>query len=374
MRGCLRKLGILLGVLIVLAGVIALAFWLNWRRGNQLSRQASDAYREGNPAEALASYQEYLKVWGLDERLVRYAQDKVDELEGYLNASGLQQNGQVDEAIAAYAAFLDEHYAWRAGITPQRTPYYSLAASALASLKPQQAQQYHESGDFAKATEVYVSMLALGALAGDECSQFSSRAATMQRLCQEAEAAIKESRATALVAIPTVMLDWAQALKQGGSYLEFVNRCESILEEHPEILRASTGALAQAALDEAHAELPAWLAENPAVPALDFADEVERDYEGVWVLATRFGEIGDKVGYTLSGSGWIIDAQGEKWQTWGLMEIRRGPVTVPAGGETENSYRLKGDSFVDGYAVFAWEGKDEGGHPITLEERVHLLP
>ena len=373
MRGCLRKLGILLGVLIVLAAVLALAFWLNWRRGNQLSRQAWDAYYDGSPAKALASYQGYLKVWGLDERLVRYAQDNVDELEGYLNASRLQQNGQVDEAIAAYAAFLDEHFAWRVGITPQRTPYYFLAGKALASLKPHQAQQYHESGAFAKAIEVYVSMLAQP-LAGDECSQFGSQGATMQRLCQEAEPAIKESRATALVAIPTVLLDWAQALKQEGNVLEFVDRCESILEEHPEILRASTGALAQAALDEGRAELPAWLAQNPAVPVLDLADEVKRDYKGLWVLTTRFREIGGKVGYTLSGSGWIIDAQGEKWQTWGLTEIRRGPVTVPAGGETENSYRLEGDPFVDGYAVFTWEGKDEGGHPITVEERVHLLP
>ena len=374
MRGCLRKLGILLGVFIVLAAVLALAFWLNWRRGNQLSRQARDAYYDGNPATALASYQEYLKVWGLDERQVRSAQDSVDELEGYLNASRLRQNGQVDEAIAAYAAFLDEHNAWRAGFTPWATPYYFLAGQALVSLEPHQAQQYHESGAFAKAIEVYVSMLALQPLTDDECSQVSYQGATMQRLCQEAEAAIKESRATALVAIPTVVLDWAQALKQGGNVLEFVERCESMLEEHPRVRSASTGGLVQAALDEARAELPAWLAENPAVPVSDFADEVKRDDKDVWVLTTRFREIGDKVGYTLSGSGWIVDAQGEKWQTWGLTEIRRGPLTVPAGGETENSYRLQGDSFVDGYAVFTWEGKDEGGHPITVEERVHLLP
>ena len=374
MRGCLRKLGILLGVFIVLAAVLALAFWLNWRRGNQLSRQARDAYYDGNPATALASYQEYLKVWGLDERQVRSAQDSVDELEGYLNASRLRQNGQVDEAIAAYAAFLDEHNAWRAGFTPWATPYYFLAGQALVSLEPHQAQQYHESGAFAKAIEVYVSMLALQPLTDDECSQVSYQGATMQRLCQEAEAAIKESRATALVAIPTVVLDWAQALKQGGNVLEFVERCESMLEEHPRIRSASTGGLVQAALDEARAELPAWLAENPAVPMSDFADEVKRDDKDVWVLTTRFREVGGKVGYTLSGSGWIVDAQGEKWQTWGLTEIGRGPVTVPAGGETENSYRLQGDSFVDGYAVFTWEGKDEGGHPITVEERVHLLP
>ena len=79
-----------------------------------------------------------------------------------------------------------------------------------------------------------------------------------------------------------------------------------MLEEYPAVLRTPTGGLAQSALYEARAELPAWLAENPAVPVLDYADEVKRDDEGVWVLTTRFREVGDKVGYTLSGSGWIV--------------------------------------------------------------------
>lgn len=218
MRGCLRKLGIVLGVLVVLAALLALAFWLLWRRGNQLSRQAWDAYSEGDPVKALASYQEYLKVWGLDEREVQYAQDKVDELEAYLYASRLQQDGQVDEAIAAYTAFLDEHHAWKAGFTPRTTPYYFLAGQALVGLKPHQAQQYHERGAFAKAMEVYVSVLALQPLTGDECAEVSYQGATVHRLCQEAESAIKGSRETALAAIPTVVLDWAQALKQGGNY------------------------------------------------------------------------------------------------------------------------------------------------------------
>ena len=84
--------------------------------------------------------------------------------------------------------------------------------------------------------------------------------------------------------------------------------------------------------------------------------------------------LGIAVGYELSGSGWIIDADGQYYGRWGLASVGRSPVTVPAGGETESIYRLTGDSFVDGYAVFTWEGEDEGGHPITIEERVHLLP
>jgi hypothetical protein len=374
MRGCLRKVGIFLGVLIVLAAVLAVAFWLNWRRGNQLSEQAWNAYHAGNAAEALTSYQEYLRVPGLDEREVDDAQGRVDELEGYLNASQLQQNGQADEAMAAYAAFLDKHNVWKAGYSPWHTPYTFLAGQALVGLKSQQAQQAHERGDFARAIEIYAWLLALEPLAGDDCSQFSYDPTTMQRLCQEAEAAINEGRASALAATATVLRDWGQALKQDGNYLEFVKTCEHIFGDHPEVLRTSTGALAQAQLDEARTELPAWLAQNPAVPVLDFAEEVARDVEGVWVLTTRLGETGGKVGYTLKASGWIIDAQGEKWGIWGLSEITRGPVTVPARGETEDSYRFHGDEFVDGYAVFSWEGTDEGGHPISLEEKVHLLP
>jgi hypothetical protein len=374
MRGCLRKLGILLGILVVLAVAIALVFWLNWRRKNQLYSQAWDSYYDCNPADALAAYQEYLQVFGLDEREVRYAQSEIDELEGYLNAYRLQQEGQLDEAISAYATFLDDHNAWKDGYTPYVTPYYFLAGQALVSLKTQQAEQYHKSSDFGKAIEVYAAVLSLKPLVDGDCSQFDNRVATIERLCRETEIAMNEKRVAALDAVPAVMLDWSEALDQGENYLEFIKSCEKILEDFPEILHASDIAAVQAAVDKAHADLPGWLQANPAVPRLEFSEEVTRDYKGVWILTTVFREVGGKVGYTLEGSGWIIDEQGEKWGIWGLSEISRGPVTVPVGGEAENTYRLEGDSFVNGFAVFTWEGMDEGGHQITFEERVHLLP
>ena len=40
----------------------------------------------------------------------------------------------------------------------------------------------------------------------------------------------------------------------------------------------------------------------------------------------------------------------------------------------EDSYWCRGESFVNGYAVFTWSGEDESGHPITIKEKVHLLP
>jgi tetratricopeptide (TPR) repeat protein len=374
MRGCMRKIGIALGVLALLVAVLALVFWLNWRRGNQLSRDAWDAYyNKGDPVQALASYQAHLKTWGLDERQVRLTQDKIDELEGYLNAARLQQAGQVDEAVAAYRAFLEDHLAWKTGYNPLCTPYYYRASQALATLQPQQAQQHHERGSFGQALDVYESVLALETLVGDQCPQESAFDSAIRQVRQEAEAAIQESRAAALAAMPVVLLDWAQALAQGESVAVFIKRCERVLQEHPEILRTERGPAARAALDEARAELPAWLEANPAVPALDFPQEVKREGD-TWVLITRFRETGGMVGYTLRASGWILDVEGNKWMTWGLSEIKRGPVTVPASGEAENTYRFSGDPFVDGYAVFAWEGSDEGGHPIVVEERVHLLP
>jgi hypothetical protein len=33
-----------------------------------------------------------------------------------------------------------------------------------------------------------------------------------------------------------------------------------------------------------------------------------------------------------------------------------------------------GDAFANGFAYFTWTGEDEYGNPITLEEKVQLLP
>jgi len=47
---------------------------------------------------------------------------------------------------------------------------------------------------------------------------------------------------------------------------------------------------------------------------------------------------------------------------------------VPAGSRSENNYWCRGDAFIDGYATFTWSGEGAHGHPITIEEKVHLLP
>jgi tetratricopeptide (TPR) repeat protein len=409
MRGCLKILGITMGVLVLIFAVIGVVFWLNWKRGNELSDQAQEAYRNGNPAEALTLYQELLTIFSLSDREEDDAHDKIEELEDYLHAVNLQDNGQLTEAITAYQTFIDEQFSeWTLDYL-----YCSFARKSLAMLMTQQAQQLHQMGDHPEAIEAYLSSLSLETLGDEECPSESTRDGR-GRACHEADAAIEQSHATALASIPVVILDWAETLEKIEDYQKFGDKCESFLEGHPDIfddqqIRVTmgqvytdwagllkqdesyaeaiekymivlsrysdtpSGEVARAALEETQAEQAAWLSENPAVPVLEFPQEISRDDEDRWSWTTFFKETGGKVGYTLSGTGWIENASGHRYGPWGDF-VDRGSVTVVAGGEAEDDYWVRGDTFEDGYAVFTWEGEDEGGNPITIEERVHLLP
>jgi len=301
----------------------------------------------------------------LDERTAQDARGRVDDLAAYLNAASLHENGETVEAIAAYETYLDGHFTWL-----NTHLYRSLAREALAILKPELAHQLHENGDYSEAIDVYLSSLAMEVLGDTECTPLGSSGMHVAA-CQEADHAIQQSHAVAHAAIPTVLLDWAEAEGQQRNYKEFADHCESIPLDYPEMLSALAVVCER---QELSAGLANWMKENPAIPVVEFSEELSRDYEDVWVIAAVFKEIGGKVGYELGGSGWIIDADGDRYGKWGLSSVSRGSVAVPAGGEIESIYRLTGDVFVDGYAVFTWEGEDEGGHPITIEERVHLLP
>jgi tetratricopeptide (TPR) repeat protein len=409
MRGCLKILGITVGVLVLIFAVFGVVFWLNWKRGNELSDQARDAYRNGNPAEALAFYQELLTIFSLTDREEDDAHDKIEELEDYLNAVDTQENGQLTEAITAYQTFIDEHFSdWTLDYL-----YCSLARKSLAMLMTQQAQQLHQKGDYSEAIEVYLSSLSLEPLGDEECpseSTWDERG----RACHEADAAVEQSHSTAIASIPTVILDWTKTLEALEDYQSFDGKIINIRTNHPEILieqhvKASiaqaysdwagllrkegsyaaaienylfilsrysetpAGEVASAALEETRAEQSIWFMENPAIPVLEFPQEISRDAEDRWSWTTVFKETGGVVGYALSGTGWIESAEGHRYGPWGDF-VDRGTVTVTAGGEAEDDYWVRGDTFADGYAVFTWEGEDEGGNLITIEERVHLLP
>jgi hypothetical protein len=163
---------------------------------------------------------------------------------------------------------------------------------------------------------------------------------------------------------------WADQQREAQQYEQAIEEYQALLSEFRD---TSAAAHAQEGLASARDQLATWREANPAVPALEFPAEVARDADGRWSWTSKFTENGEKVGFAVRAEGWIIDVQGHRWGTWG-SEIRRGPVTVPPGGAAENSYWCRGDQFADGYAVFTWSGEDSTGHPISIEERVHLLP
>ncbi len=407
MRGCLRKLGIILGVIVVAIAVIGIVFWLNWKRGRDLTEQAWRAYYDGKPTEALAFYQELLTISGLTERQEDDAHNRVDELEAYLNASSMYENDRLDQAIDAYQTFMEEY-------CPEHridNLYCSNARKNLAIAIPGHAQELHRNGEYTEAVRIYLSALNLETLGDAECPPIG---VDDGRACHEAETAIEQCHSKTLTAIPTVMMDWASALQELSDYQEFEEMCEIVLEDYPNILdeyqskvsmaqfysdwagllrqdesyaaaiekyeivlnsyaATPSGGLAQSAIEETRAEYIAWLEANPAIPLVEYPEEISRDSEGRWSWTTVFKETGGKVGYTVIGSGWIEDTEGDQYGPLG-SSLDRGPVEVPPGGEGEDSYWVRGDTFADGYAVITWEGEDEGGHQITIEMRIHLLP
>lgn len=503
MRGCMRKLGIFLGILVAIAALVAGATWAYWYRGKWLCDRAWDTYYEGDPVEALGLYRtvgrQYPSGWGLFDDFALRARYKVPELEDYLRAAGLQDSGRVDEAIAAYKSFLDEHHdggkwGWSSDL------YLSLAREALANLKAEQAQISHDDGEYAKAVEVYRSLLKLEPCGGEYCRPQPGDG--WGTACWEADVATEEGHAQARAAIPAVFLEWGGVLEQRGNHEEYVQEYQVVLQEHPDVLNVAqaqatlsevygewaarlrqagdlgrgieqyelvlqgypdtlnrdqaeaffaemygawaaqvmetkdyegaiekyqfilreypntpTGAQTRATLAEAYAEwaahlreaedyegaiekygivlrdysdtlageqaqqamaetgeeLAAWRERNPAIPVAEFPEELRRDTDDRWSWVTVFKETGGKVGYTLSGSGWIVEPEGHRYGPWGSI-IDRGSVAVPAGGKAEDGYWFGGDRFIDGHAIFTWSGEDASGHPITIEEKVHLLP
>jgi hypothetical protein len=335
------------------------------------------------------------------------AHEKIDELQDYLKAASFLEKDQMDQAITAYGTFIDEHCPeWRFD-----NLYCSLGREKLAIVMSGHAQKLHQKGEYVEAIDLYLSSLNLETPSDAECPPKSTQEG---KACHEADTAMEHSHSNALAAIPVVMMDWANTLKQLGDYQEFEDKCESILEGHPGIFNdqqskatmaqiysdwasllrqdesyaaaidkyttilsrfadTPNGELAITAIEEIQAEYLIWLDENPAVPVAEFPQEVSRDSDERWSWTIVFKETGGKVGYTVSGSGWIEDAEGDRYGPWGST-LDRGSVEVPPGGEGEDSYWVRGDTFADGYAVITWEGEDEGGHPITIEVRIHLLP
>jgi hypothetical protein len=123
-----------------------------------------------------------------------------------------------------------------------------------------------------------------------------------------------------------------------------------------------------------------YLKSNPAVVECDFPKIVEL-VDSVWRWKTTFKETGGKTGFKVKGSGYFLDANGNRWV---LKPVWAQPVTpmsrgeeliVPAGGSVANEWFNGTDNhrLCHTVATFTWEGEDAGGHPIKIEESVFLM-
>lgn len=120
---------------------------------------------------------------------------------------------------------------------------------------------------------------------------------------------------------------------------------------------------------EAKARLD-FLKANRAVVVAEFPKVVYSSSRWSWV--TVFKETGGKVGFRVSGSGWVVDKKGDRYGPSGGSISRGQPVKVPPGGSGSDSYWCRGPAFVDGHASFTWTGEDAGGHRISIREVVQL--
>lgn len=120
-----------------------------------------------------------------------------------------------------------------------------------------------------------------------------------------------------------------------------------------------------------------WLKSSKAVVEVDYPRVLEQP-GGRWSWTTKFKETGGKIGYKVTGSGYIYDSEGDKWGIgygWSISvsSIGRGTVNVPAGGTAKDSYwcgNAGRHTWCNGYALFTWSGEDAGGHPIKITEKV----
>ena len=94
-----------------------------------------------------------------------------------------------------------------------------------------------------------------------------------------------------------------------------------------------------------------------------------------WKWDTKFTETGGKVGFKLTGYGWIYNAKGKKYGTsynYGpANRINRGSVNVKAGKTGSDAYWFRG-SFTGGQVIFTWSGEDQGGHRYKFTEKVQI--
>jgi len=295
--------------------------------------------------------------WQVDPKWQQDIQDFILQYQAIINSQpGLIPSGTVENTLkTAYRVWAEKittHNDFDAGVEGYREAMESYPTNVprepieeiLAEMYGIWAVHLRENGNYEKAVNNYELIL-------EEFPGTSSGLEAQEKLAQ-------------------TFAEWAYTLRQEGKYKEAIEKYQHILTEFPD---TSIVDEVKRLIAEAQTEYDVWKEITRANPVANFPPEVKRDDEGKWSWRITFEETGGKIGYTLSGEGWIIDQNGGKWGPWG-MAINRGTVEVPPGGKVEDSYSSRGDEFVGGHAEFLWVGEDENGHYIEIVEQVYLLP
>ena len=116
-----------------------------------------------------------------------------------------------------------------------------------------------------------------------------------------------------------------------------------------------------------------FLKSNLAVPQIIFPAELNPDYNYHWSWSVVFKETGGKIGYRVSGSGYVVTTNGDQYGPNGSSMDRGTYKVKPNGSAKDDDWVESGDGvFCGGYWDITWSGEDAGGHPIELHSKIHL--
>ncbi len=116
-----------------------------------------------------------------------------------------------------------------------------------------------------------------------------------------------------------------------------------------------------------------WMKLNPAIPKISFPKQIigtGSNPRFSWV--TTFTEKSDIAGYSVSGSGWILDKKGNKYGPGGHL-VHRSRKTIKPGGQAQDDDWVRGSTFCGGKIDYDWTGQDTNGHPVKLKVVIDLI-
>ena len=370
----------------------------------ELLAKAKDTDIGNKPIEALELYtkvkENYPKV------KTDFVIDKVEFFKDYVNICRLNEVLPISESISAYELFLTNNFG-------RYVLYDSFAIEAIVDLKLELVQDRQQKLYYEEALDICDSIINQYTVTSTGYV-LDEPAVKEEAALLDSESAIEEARLKAETIIPDIYLEWIKSLVSNKEYEKALELLETfyytlplvpdfkIEDKYAEIYKSWADQLSnkeeyrkaiemyemilldyptakniqevEYAIAKTQEDYDVFKKDFKAIAVIEFKTEITRNQENEWQLETVFKETGDKIGYTISGNGLIVDTKGNEWIVEGKTLINRGEVIVPPGGEATNNHWVIGDEFINGYAIFTWSGNDENGNAIQFEEKVHLLP